>query len=165
MNSKHFGLTLFCRPPPRPIKEIERFSTHICVTREMRAVFHDAYMRHQAKMPSYLYRNPIVEIRRSDDRLISTMGFPILARWHLYIEAGPWLKTKCPQTKRISTTRISYGLCCSYKSHINVWVHCFWTQWHLTPKLKLRRIGLEMSTIRIIKDKSHLYCIHTKCRN
>ena len=30
--------------------------------------------------------NPIVEIRRSHDRLISTMGFPILVRWHLYIE-------------------------------------------------------------------------------
>ena len=30
--------------------------------------------------------NPIVEIRRSYDRLISTMGFPILVRWHLYIE-------------------------------------------------------------------------------
>ena len=29
--------------------------------------------------------NPIVEIRRSYDRLISTMGFPILVRCHLYI--------------------------------------------------------------------------------
>ena len=36
--------------------------------------------------------NPIVEIRRSLDRLISTMGFPILVRWHLYIESRPrWL--------------------------------------------------------------------------
>ena len=34
--------------------------------------------------------NPIVEIRRSYDRLISTMGFPILVRRHLYIESGPW---------------------------------------------------------------------------
>ena len=34
---------------------------------------------------------PIVEIRRSYDRLISTMGFPILVRWHLYIELGPWM--------------------------------------------------------------------------
>ena len=33
--------------------------------------------------------NPIVEIRRSYDRLISTMGFPILVRWHSYIEPGP----------------------------------------------------------------------------
>ena len=33
--------------------------------------------------------NPIVEIRRSYDRLISTMGFPILVRWHLYTESGP----------------------------------------------------------------------------
>ena len=34
--------------------------------------------------------NPIVEIRRSYDRLISTIGFPIPVRWHLYIESGPW---------------------------------------------------------------------------
>ena len=33
--------------------------------------------------------NLIVEIRRSYDRLIPTMGFPILVRWHLYIESGP----------------------------------------------------------------------------
>ena len=30
-----------------------------------------------------------MEIRRSYDRLISTMGFPILVRWHCYIESGP----------------------------------------------------------------------------
>ena len=37
--------------------------------------------------------NPIVEIRRSYDHIISTMGFHILVRWHLYIESGPedWL--------------------------------------------------------------------------
>ena len=33
--------------------------------------------------------NPIVEIRRSQDRLTSTMGFLILVRCHLYIESGP----------------------------------------------------------------------------
>ena len=33
--------------------------------------------------------NPIVEKRRSYDCLISTMGFPILIKWHLYIESGP----------------------------------------------------------------------------
>ena len=32
--------------------------------------------------------NPILEIRRSYDRLISTLGFPLLVRWHLYIESG-----------------------------------------------------------------------------
>ena len=35
--------------------------------------------------------NPIVEIGRSYDRLISTMWFPILVRWRLYIESGPRL--------------------------------------------------------------------------
>ena len=33
--------------------------------------------------------NPIVEIRRYYDRLISTMGFPILVRIRLYIESVP----------------------------------------------------------------------------
>ena len=37
--------------------------------------------------------NPILEIRRSYDRLISTMSFPILVRRHLYIEPGPWNTT------------------------------------------------------------------------
>ena len=32
--------------------------------------------------------NPMVEIRWSYDCLISTMGFPILVRWHIYIESG-----------------------------------------------------------------------------
>ena len=36
--------------------------------------------------------NPIVEIRRSYDRLVSTMGFPIPVRWHLYIESGPMVR-------------------------------------------------------------------------
>ena len=35
--------------------------------------------------------NPIVKIRRSYDRLISTMGFLLLVKWYLNIESGPWL--------------------------------------------------------------------------
>ena len=30
-----------------------------------------------------------MKIRQSNDRLISTMGFPILVRWHLYIDSLP----------------------------------------------------------------------------
>ena len=33
--------------------------------------------------------NPIVGIRRSYDRFISTTGFPKLVKWHLYIESRP----------------------------------------------------------------------------
>ena len=36
-----------------------------------------------------------MEIRRSYDRLISTMGFLILVRRHLYIESGPWYLWSC----------------------------------------------------------------------
>ena len=32
---------------------------------------------------------PTVEIRRSYDRLITTIRFPALIRWHMYIESGP----------------------------------------------------------------------------
>ena len=34
--------------------------------------------------------NPIVEIWWSYNLLISTMGFPTLVRWHLFIESQPW---------------------------------------------------------------------------
>ena len=43
------------------------------------------------KMSSYQYRKSLCGDRRSWDRLISTMGFPILVRWHLYFESGPCL--------------------------------------------------------------------------
>ena len=36
-----------------------------------------------------------MEIRRSYDHLISTMGFPILVRWHCYIESGPRICKHC----------------------------------------------------------------------
>ena len=42
--------------------------------------------------------NPIVETRRSyNPYLISTMGFPILVRWYLYIESGPWVCLQRPK--------------------------------------------------------------------
>ena len=43
------------------------------------------------KMSSNSIGIPIVEMRRSYDRLISTMGFHLLVRWHLYIELSPWV--------------------------------------------------------------------------
>ena len=46
-----------------------------------------------------------MEIRRSYDRLISTMGFPILVRRHLYIESGPWSVTKVPYNSRMPCPR------------------------------------------------------------
>ena len=36
--------------------------------------------------------NPIVKIRRLDDRLTSTMGICILVLWYLYIAPGPWFE-------------------------------------------------------------------------
>ena len=39
--------------------------------------------------------NLIVEMRRSYDRLISTMGLHMLVRWQLYIESVPWSLLTC----------------------------------------------------------------------
>ena len=39
--------------------------------------------------------NPILEIRRSHDRLIFTMGFLILVRRNHYIESRPWFTHNC----------------------------------------------------------------------
>ena len=53
-----------------------------------------------------------MEIRRSYDRLISTMGFPILVRRHFYIASGPricWVNlvnTMAPNVARPSATMI-----------------------------------------------------------
>ena len=51
--------------------------------------------------------NPIVEIRRSYDCLISTMGFPILVRWHLYIESVPWSLWYTKMTNKRSNSDIA----------------------------------------------------------
>ena len=48
-------------------------------------LYGSAFIRHLTKIG-----NPIVEIRRSYHCLISTMGFPILVRWHIFIESAPW---------------------------------------------------------------------------
>ena len=38
----HLALTLFCWSSLEAFREIEKLTTHICVTREMEAVFHDS---------------------------------------------------------------------------------------------------------------------------
>ena len=57
-----------------------------------------------------------MEIRRSYDRLISTMGFPIPVRRHLYIESGPRFRS----------------LDCSW---FPVRVSCLWCGLHLSEML------------------------------
>ena len=49
--------------------------------------------------------NPAVEIRRSYDRLISTMGFPILLGWHLHIESSHWRRPALKWIKLAQNTR------------------------------------------------------------
>ena len=72
---------------------------------------------------------PIVEIRRSYDRLISTMGFPILVRLYLYIESGPraqWL-ARSPDTSisnmlYVSCLKIPSNYCYTHQRRYNTTV-------------------------------------------
>ena len=57
-----------------------------------------------------------MEIRRSQDGLISTMGFPVLVRWHHYIEPTP----RCaPLTLRqmYIITQYHWCICDTYEEH------------------------------------------------
>ena len=82
------------------------------------------------KTPSYQHRKSHCGDRRSYDRLISTMGFPILVRQHFYIESRPrWLYT--------INDIFLYGtpaLCCALLYAV-VWAHDkkegeLWGQWY-----------------------------------
>ena len=86
------------------------------------------------KMACTSIGNPIVEIRRSDDRLISTMGLPILVRCHLYIESGPWclpvilpkfLWCQLPDPETHAWYMVKYYVCSKF-SHSN-WI------WNVQP--------------------------------
>ena len=86
--------------------------------------------------------NPIVEIRRYYDRLISTTGFPLLVRRHLYIESEPsnlWteefpahlfmrvvelmhgLFEVCIRSWAFTLTNIEYGLDESTETLLSTW--------------------------------------------
>ena len=54
-------------------------------------------------MSSYRYRKSHLEIRRPYNRIISTMGFPIQVRRHLYIESGP--NSLCPTLNSVPADR------------------------------------------------------------
>ena len=62
-----------------------------------------------------------MEIRRSYDRLISTMGFPILVRWHLCIESGPSIPILWPpgepywKAEDATTLQIAFSCNCCRK--------------------------------------------------
>ena len=67
-----------------------------------------------------------MEIRRSYDRLISTMGFPILVRLYLYIESGPraqWLTrspdTSIPNMLYVSCLKIISNYCYTHHRRYN----------------------------------------------
>ena len=95
-----------------------------------------------------------MEIRRSSDRLISTMGFPILVRYHLYIESGPWWSI---------TTRKQSAYFMGY-STVAWWCLTIWTYPHviLTP-LTIRYPGTMASVNQVVcHSTSQLWTGDTK---
>ena len=78
--------------------------------------------------------NPIVEIRRSYDRLISTMGLPILVRWHLYIESGP--RKLCLKVQILKLSLDKPKPTKKVQSNPKFWIYfvpkSIQTQWQLT---------------------------------
>ena len=80
--------------------------------------FIDAYVHHQggwSNMCSLVcIGTPIVEIRRSYDCFITTLGFPILVRQNLYIESG-----SRPQCVNVITT------------HLKIRYQCIMICWYL----------------------------------
>ena len=81
-----------------------------------------------------------MKIRRSDDHLISTMGFPILIRRHLYTELGIWSWTgdkPLPEPMMIQFT-MTYDITspkCGKISHI-VEISQFNHEGHVNPHLE-----------------------------
>ena len=57
--------------------------------------------------PALVSHSRVYETRRSYDRLISTMGFPILVRWHLYIESGTSNLTHWGRVTHICVSKIT----------------------------------------------------------
>ena len=84
--------------------------------------------------------NLIVEIRRSYDRLISTMGFPIPVRRHLYIESGPW----CLIMKLRENLSVAAPQCHQQKCH---WQHSL--NWFLSP---MRTISFSFAIFKLNKN-------------
>ena len=64
-----------------------------------------------------------MEIRRYYDRLISTMGFPILVRWHIYIESGPKITE---DVMGPGTWRTSLGLSPCHHYVSLMWLQLTW---------------------------------------
>ena len=62
------------------------------------------------KMTSYQHRKSHCGDKTILRPLISTMGFPILVRWHLYIESGPCLS-------------------CTASTMVHAWLLMFWWSW------------------------------------
>ena len=87
--------------------------------------------------------NPIVEIRWSYDRLISTIGFPILLRCHLYIESGPCISASVQQI-------IYHVLFCTFRSQLT----SFYNHWLLSAFPAIASFGIN-SQPNLNSDLSH----------
>ena len=93
------------------------------------------------KMTSYQYKKSHSGDRRSDDRLISTMGFPVLVRLHLYIESGPWWQASYGpyHSLELPNHGIRHVMCCT-SSQCSVVLSRDPSDWWLKPDQASRAI-------------------------
>ena len=95
-----------------------------------------------------------MEIRRSYDRLISTMGFPILVTLHLYIESGPWISNINCYAIVIKSSAITNAVQFIITSHSVMWKQ----EAELQMRLQSHKKGITKSCEEIdhIKMASHI---------
>ena len=65
---------------------------------------------------------PVVDIRPSHDRLISTTGFPILVRWHFYIESYQYRKSHYRHKTLLRPFYLHNGISCADKMTSLYWI-------------------------------------------
>ena len=65
--------------------------------------------------------NSIIKVWRSWDRLICTMGIPLLVRWHLYIETAPWSLWELQSLGKSYRVAVQLGFYWHFISFL--WIH------------------------------------------
>ena len=114
-----------------------------------------------------------MEIRRLQDGLISTMGFPVLVRWHHYIEPTP----RCaPLTLRqlYIITQYHWCICDTYEEHwqalnynktkkqelcLFLVMYTFHFIFHMSPQID---IAVKLIKIQLWQKLILMFCLVTK---
>ena len=105
----------------------------------------------------------------SYDHLISTMGFPILVRWYLYIESGPWFFTHWGWEKMDAILQTTFS---NTFSSIKMFEFLLNFHWSLFLMVQLtisqywfQRLGAEQATSHYLNQRWTSYMMHMCCNS